>query len=373
MKGFSYIRGIGLSKWQWIFLVIFFLCGTLKNFIASEDYSICTSPSIKLGKQVKDCSRGIKGLIPYSANSIDKKNRKVSPFEKQDVSSLYYRHWLGTDAIGRDVLAGLFSGANVALRIGLLAVLLSILIGVFLGWLSGYVGDKGFRVKKLDLIFSSIISIGLMFYFFYGSGHTKIICTTLFLQLIAILIYRSDRQDAQGIAIPLDMIIMRLMEFFKSFPDLIIILVLLSLFSRPSHWNIILVFAFVRWPLVTRYLRAEILKIREKDYIDASRAIGLPEWRIFTSSVAPLAMSPVIISSAFAFAVAILLESTLSFLGIGVPPEVVTWGSMLNEARFDFSLWWLAVFPGLLIYLVILLFNNIGDSLSDHIRGIKRK
>ena len=105
------------------------------------------------------------------------------------------------------------------------------------------------------------------------------------------------------------------------------------------------------------------------EFVQSAQGIGLSDWKIFKDNILPLAASPVIVASALGFAYAVLAESTLSFLGIGVPAEVVTWGSLLTEARRNFSSWWLAFFPGLMIYLVILLFNSIGDRLDDYVRG----
>lgn len=146
-------------------------------------------------------------------------------------------------------------------------------------------------------------------------------------------------------------------------------LVVLALFRKASYGNIILIITLVKWPTVTRFLRAEILAIKEENYIRAAQAIGLPSWKIFKDSILPLAISPVIISCAFAFSSAILLESTLSFLGIGVPVDVTTWGSLLSEARVRSSSWWLAFFPGLMIFFSIFLFNSIGDRLNQYLRG----
>jgi len=177
----------------------------------------------------------------------------------------------------------------------------------------------------------------------------------------------------KGIAIPLDIIILRIIETLRSIPSVFLLLVLLALFSSPSIWNVVIVIAFLRWPTVTRHLRAEILKIRNEDYITSAKASGLSHFTIFKNYILPLTISPVIIVSAFGFASAILLESSLSFLGIGIPLDQVSWGSMLRDARLNLSLWWMALFPGLMIYFIILLFNNIGDSLTNRIQKLSNQ
>jgi len=135
---------------------------------------------------------------------------------------------------------------------------------------------------------------------------------------------------------------------------------------------VILVIAFLRWPVITRHIRAEILKLKEQKFILSSKAIGQKDWKIFKNHILPLCISPITILVAFGFSAAILTESTLSFLGIGIPIDQVTWGSMLSEARKSFQLWWLAVFPGLMIYFVIALFNSLGDSVSAYFQRSKK-
>lgn len=346
------LKKIGLRRIQVIGLALFLLVGLLHQFIARQ------------GSEGR-----LSGLIPYAASTIDRDNRNVSPFGAQEVSSLYYRHWLGTDPIGRDVLAGLISGTNVAMKVGLFAVSLSVVIGILFGFLSGYYGDKSLRLSRVHFIVTIVIFVLAGFYLFYGSGLVKVIS----LLVIAVLIYfignYSDKYRRKGISLPVDQLIMRSIEIINAIPGIFIILILLSIFKSQSLWNVVLVIAFIKWPTVTRFIRAEILKIKEQDYIQSAQALGLPDWKILKDTVLPLAISPVLIASAFSFASAILMESTLSFLGIGVPPDLVTWGSILTEARSHFSSWWLALFPGLAIYLVILLFNSIGDRMNDYLRG----
>ena len=346
-------KKIGLRRVQVIGLVLFVLIGLLHQFIARE------AGEGRIG-----------GLIPYAANTIDRDNRNVSPFGTQNIPSLYYRHWLGTDPIGRDVLAGLISGTNVALKVGIVAVGLSVLIGIILGFLSGYYGDKTLRLRRRHFFISVVISLLAFFYLYYGGGIIQLVAVVI-LGIVGLLIVRhSNRYNTSGMALPLDQFIMKSIEIFSSLPDIFIVLVLLSIFKTQSLWNVVLVIALVKWPTVTRFTRAEILKIKEQDYIHSLETLGLPDWKIFKDTVIPLAISPVLIASAFSFASAILMESTLSFLGIGLPPDLVTWGSILTEARSHFSSWWLALFPGLSIYLVILLFNSIGDRMNDYLRGI---
>ena len=361
----------GLLRWQWIGLLIFIIIGLSHKLISTDKYLISFSPEVSLMTDKKSVNKGLPALIPYSAKTIDKKNRNKSPFGSQNVKSLYYRHWLGTDVIGRDVLAGILSGTNVAMRIGFAAVFFTILIGTILGYLSGYLGDYRFRVHWGWLL-GSAMAIGLsLFYFLTGGLSVKLIAAGIMVLSLYILVIKSDSEDfSKGtVAVPFDMIIMRFIEIFNSIPDIFLVLVILALFRTASYGNIILIITLVKWPTVTRFLRAEIMALKQENYVRAAQAIGLPNWKIFKDSILPIAISPVIISCAFAFSTAILLESTLSFLGIGVPVDTMTWGSVLSEARERSSSWWLALFPGVMIYLTIFLFNSIGDNLNAYLRG----
>jgi len=345
--------------------------GVIKKYNISKSQSLgfCLFLLIALGYPLIS-NDSFATLIPYSANTIDKANRNVSPFETQEIASTYYRHWLGTDPLGRDVLAGILSGSRIALVIGFTAVFLTLIIGVFFGYLSGYIGDHGFRVEKKWLLLSIFCFLLLAFYIFFGHGLIRYVSIFLCALLVFFFVSRGqERISKSTVAIPFDLIIMRLIEIIRSIPDIFIILVFLSLFKRPSYWNVILIIALLRWSVITRYLRAEILKIKEKNYITSAKAIGLPNRKIFIDHVLPLSIGPVIVASVFGFSTAILLESSLSFLGIGVPVDQVTWGSILNLARHNFSSWWLALFPGLAIFLVIWLFNTIGNNLNEYFAG----
>jgi len=348
----SRLQYAGLNAWQTGGLIIFILFGLLHSSIAKD------GTNGKAG-----------GLIPYAANTIDRANRNVSPLGSQEVSGLYYRHWLGTDPLGRDVLAGLLSGANVALKVGFFAIGLSLLIGIILGIVSGYYGDKNVRLEKKKFYILVPLLFLTIFYLIYGTLIVKALALLSIFFIIYFISKNSDSSLHSGISLPLDLGIMKLIEIVNSVPGIFIILVVLTLFHKQSLYNVIFVIAFIKWPSITRFIRAEVLKIKEQDFIQSAKGIGLPDWKILKDTVLPLAISPVIVATAFTFANAILLESTLSFLGIGIPPDIVTWGSLLNEARSSFSSWWLALFPGLMIYLTILLFNSVGDGINEYLRG----
>ncbi len=366
----SLFKKYGLSQGHLWGLGLFIFFGLAHSFIANEDYIICFEKELNAAG-VSECQSGIPALIPYSHSTLDKDNRSVGPFDEQKVSSLYYRHWLGTDVIGRDVLAGLLAGSAIALKIGLFSVLLSLILGSLLGYLSGYIGDDGFKLPRGLMISYLLVLTIAAFYFYYGSTLARVGTLVLVLAVTLWATKKSSSypRDKKQVALPLDLIVMRVIEVFRSIPTLFVLLVLLGIVRTPTLGSIIIIIALLRWPSITRYLRAEILKLKEAQFVKSAQALGLSRFRVFWDHILPLSLSPVIVASSFAVSTAILLESTLSFLGLGLTVDQVSWGSILNNARTNFDHWWLAFFPGLLIYLVIYLFNSIGDGLSNRLRA----
>jgi len=213
-------------------------------------------------------------------------------------------HWLGTDDLGRDVLTQLVYGTRVSLVVGGVAAVVATLLGTFVGGVAGYAG-------------------GLV-----------------------------------------DTAIMRIAEFFQVIPSFILAVVIVT-FIGPGETRVIMVIALLAWPQTARVARGEVLRLARAEFVDALRCIGLPEWRILLMEVIPNALGPVIAVGTLIVGYAILLESSLSFLGL-YDPDAVSWGRMLSAGQqFLFTAWWLSVFPGLAILLTVLSLNLVGDSLSD--------
>jgi peptide/nickel transport system permease protein len=214
------------------------------------------------------------------------------------------RYLMGTDDLGRDLFSGVLWGARTSLLVGILAALTSTLIGVVVGALAGYYG-----------------------------GMT-------------------------------DDLLMRITEFFLVIPRFFLVLVIVALFGS-SIWNVILVIGILSWPVTARLVRVEFLSIKEKEFIEASRAAGATDLRIILRHILPNATPPIVVSGSLQIARAILLEAGLSFLGLGDPNQM-SWGVMLyNAQRFLRHAWWTALFPGIAIFLVVMGFNLVGDGLND--------
>jgi len=215
------------------------------------------------------------------------------------------KHLLGTDGIGRDVLSGMIHGSRIALSIGFVSMFFAIIIGVVLGALAG----------------------------FYGGW--------------------------------VDSLISRLIEIVFTLPIFFLIITIVAIVQQGSVWLIMVLIGITGWPGVARYTRGEFLRVRNMDFVSAATALGFKDVRIVFRHVLPNSLAPVLVTAAFGIAGAILTEAGLSFLGFGVPPTVVTWGSVLNDARNDVHAWWLAVFPGLAIFLAVVAYNLVGDGLRD--------
>ena len=228
----------------------------------------------------------------------------VDLFNNLAAPSFANGHYLGTDPIGRDILSGLIHGSRISLSVGFIAAGIAVLIGVVLGALAG----------------------------FYGGN--------------------------------IDITIMRFVEIMTLFPSFFLIITIVALYGS-SIWFIMIAIGLTTWTGNAKLTRGEVLKVRNMDYVSAATALGLKNKRIIFRHVLPNALAPVLVSGAFEIAGAILTEAGLSFLGFGVAATTVTWGSVLSEARGATSSWWLAVFPGFMIFISIVAYNLVGEGLRD--------
>ena len=326
-------------------------------------------------------------LVPYSSTGIDFKNGNYrSPFDTQKVSSWRFRHFLGTDQVGRDTAAGMIHGTRSALLVGLIAMSVATIFGIFFGVLSGWYGDKGFKVSRIRLIMNVLAIVPAWFYGFSVRAFTlreaessgvELLWSALIVIGIFVLFNTAslllERLPAlrKKVTVPLDLLIMRLIEVINSVPVLLLLLASVAVLSRQSVLTTMVIIGLIAWTGIARFLRAELLKVKKANYIEAARAIGLSDRQIIWRHALPNALTPVLITVAFGIAGAVLLESTLSFLGIGAGADEMTWGGILRNARDRFGAWWLAVFPGTAIFATVTVFNLIGEGLTDAPEGRK--
>lgn len=353
----------------------------LKKYAVDVGVTKWDAPFQNVDWKTLDYEHVIYPLIPYSASAMDAKNRSFkSPFDKQDIASDKFKHWLGTDGLGRDVTAAMFNGLRVALKVGILSMLLASIIGLTLGGLAGYFGDDGLEISIGRIILNSVAFLLSIHFAFIARSYALtegslivelgksigivlllFVCFNFFATWLERLPFLSKL-----ITVPIDMIVMRMVEVMSSIPGLLLILAVVMIVPTPSIFTIILIIGVLRWPNITRFVRAELLKVRNLEYIQAAKAMGFSHGRTLFRHALPNALGPVLITIAFGIASAILTEATLSFLGIGIGTEV-TWGSLLRLARQQRAAWWLAVFPGLAIFVLVLIFNLIGEGLKEAI------
>ncbi len=395
-----------MARWSWRVLLGLGLVALFADFIANEKPLYCKlggkayfpvfkQYAVDLGFAKWDTAflqkswdehqyeAAIFPIIPYSATTLDLRNSNYrSPFKSQTLRSWRWRHWLGTDQLGRDVAAGMVTGTRVALLVGIISMGIATLIGLLLGSLAGYFGDDRMKASWPKLVLNFIALFLAWFYGFSARSFTLseaakngglglellksfaiVLLVFLLANGLAFLINKVVKTGS--ITLPLDLIIMRAVEVMNAVPGLLLLLAMVAILEKSSIFYVMAIIGLLRWTPVTRFLRAELLKIRSLGYIEAARAMAFPEWRILWRHALPNAIGPVLIVVAFGAASAILMESTLSFLGIGIGSGGVTWGSMLSAVRSNPSAWWLAVFPGLAIFVSVTIFNLIGDGLSE--------
>lgn len=332
--------------------------------------------------------------IPYGSTEFDFMNdRYKSPFGEQDVASARWHHWLGTDEQGRDVLSGVIHGTQTAFMVGIVSVSITLLIGVFMGAFAGYYGDHDLQISRVRFWANFLF---LPIAFFYGfqvrsyvisdgfaesavSGFTQIFISfllfTLTLILLNILLWPLKKISFLGkkVSLPVDMLINRIIEIVVSVPGLILIMAVVAVIAKPSVFVVMILIGLMGWTGIARFVRAEMLRVKKMEFIDAAKAFGYSDFRTIFKHALPNCLTPVFIAAAFGIAGAILTESTLSFLGIGVAPEDVTWGSLLSAGRANADAHWLILTPGIAIFIVVTFFNLIGEGLTDALDPRQKK
>ncbi len=216
-----------------------------------------------------------------------------------------WQHWCGTDQLGRDVLSRMIWGAGISLKVGFVATGIAVVIGALLGALAGY----------------------------YGGWW--------------------------------DAVVMRLVDVMLCFPTFFLILAVIA-FLEPSIWNIMIIIGVTGWMGITRLVRADFMSLKEREFVMAARVLGASDARIIFRHILPNAMTSILVAATLGVAGAILTESALSFLGIGVQPPTPSWGNILTAGKDNIDIaWWLSLYPGLAILITVLGYNLLGEGIRD--------
>ncbi|MFC2093686.1 ABC transporter permease [Bacteroidota bacterium] len=307
-----------------VYIVIFFIIIALfADFLAYDKPLYVEYEGTTYFPVVKDYLVGLglsrwnpPELVNVNWKELDNQNKLVSvlwapvPYGPSEVDLMHSLskpggdHYLGADQVGRDLLSGLIHGSRISLSVGFVAAGISAFIGVILGSLAGYYGGK------------------------------------------------------------MDIIISRFIEIMLTFPLFFLIIVIVAIYGS-SIWYVMLAIGLTSWTREARLIRGEILKVRNMEYVLAANSVGLPNRKIIFRHVLPNSIAPVLVSIAFAISAAIIIEAALSFFGMGVSATTVTWGSLINEGRTAPNAWWLAIFPGLMIFISVVSYNLIGEGLRD--------
>lgn len=235
-------------------------------------------------------------ISPYDPSRVDPRAVLLPPS---------WRHPLGTDHLGRDLLSRMIWGTRVSLEVGFISVGIACVVGTIVGGMAG----------------------------FYGGW--------------------------------VDNVLMRLVDIMLCFPTFFLILAVIAVLE-PSIWNIMVVIGITSWMGIARLVRAEILSLREREFVLAARALGIPKGRILLRHLLPNALAPVLVAATLGVGGAILTESALSFLGIGVQPPTPSWGSILAVGKDYIEVaWWLSLFPGVAILFTVLGYNLLGEGIRD--------
>lgn len=230
---------------------------------------------------------------------------KGEPSLKERLQPPSWKHPFGTDHMGRDILSRVIYGSRTSLVIGFSVVTIALVVGLFLGIVAGYFGGK------------------------------------------------------------FDTIIMRITDVFLAFPPLLLALLIATTLGR-GMLNAILALAITWWPWYTRLARGMAISVKGRPYVEAAKAMGIPDWKIMIRHVLPNSISPVIVQATMDIGSAILEAAALSFLGLGVQPPTPDWGLMVSEGKNYFlNYWWYPVFPGLAIFITVIAFNLVGDAIRE--------
>ncbi len=344
---------------RFLFLLGFLILVMILNpILVGEDPLFCID---------QDCEHQIKRLIPYNPQDFGQSERLLSPLS----NGRNGRHWMGTDHLGRDIAALWFDSLNYSFLLSLIAGFTALFIGLLLGGVAGYFGRRmpSSHWWVHFIIVIVVICPSLTLWFFIDSSFPHLQGTAKFILALSTLILTIVLWRCLDLIVikylkkiqylNIDAIVLSTIELFESIPGLLILMSLLVLIEIDQFWQVGIILGLLGWMTIARYVRSEAQLIRTKKYIRDYRKLGFRSSYILIRHFLPQIIVPVSIVMSYSIAAFILAESTLSFLGIGLPVEYSSWGNLLNDARRFPKAWWLGIFPGLGIFLMVLMYHQL--------------
>ncbi|MEO0311045.1 MAG: hypothetical protein RIQ89_702 [Bacteroidota bacterium] len=312
--------------------------------------------------------------IPYAPLKSNLENTNLPPlFSNQTyhTNSMYINffkvHWLGTTKNGSDVLSNLLHGTRVSLWIGIMVSLISSFIGLVIGLGAGFYKDKYFKLSWLQVF---LILFSIFIFWFYCLRLTVSVYFHLFIATTICyahtLLHRNlaKKNSRKRISIPIHFLATRVIEIFTAIPKLILILTL-SLFITKGTIAVITILSISYWPLIANLSRNLLDQLGQENYLQSGRLLYLPNLILLSKHALPMVAAVVLPMSITLIGFAILSEASLSYLGMGLASDTPTWGVLLQESRSNFSAWWVAVFPGLVIMYTVYRLYRLGQQMTN--------
>lgn len=330
------------------------------------------------------------GLFAGKQDALINRNFFTWSYQEQDIENVYtppqfksntahVAHYLGTDAVGRDVAAGIFHGAQITLAVAIFGFALTFVLGFLVGAIAGFTADKPAKVTYLASVISILVLLTIFWYsyIFYLFSNLdsltlgviitiKILtgpCLALFNQLLL-------RKGFKYYTFSIDYVLMRIVEIFQSVPLIMWLLGAAAVFSQITPLGLIILVGLTSWMSLARLVRSEFYRLRTTAFVDAAKAVGASTPRIILKHILPNMLGTLVVATSYGVASVIGFEALISYIGLGLPVEEVTWGTQLGGARQNFSAWWLAVFPGLAIFSVIFALNVLGNAVHRNKKRI---
>lgn len=317
--------------------------------------------------------------IAFSPNELDVESIGLHPLSSGKTRKWNNIHWLGTDHLGRDVMAQLVYGCRTSVLIGLMAMLIALTIGILLGATSGYWNFQNMRISFPAILFILTAIIFLMnalivLYYLESVNFLWIFCAVIISAIILLhFILKADHyflrktpfkwRKRLSISFSPDHWGIAMINYTTALPGYFVLLAMLSVWQDPGKTGIAFILGLLMWPDIARLTRSAVILAKNEQYHEAAEGLGYSNARIIFAHLLPNAVRPALISLGFGIGAAIIAESFLSFIGVA-PAEMISWGSMLSLAKDYPELWWLSVFPGAALVATVLLFYRMTTSLE---------